>query len=112
MVRIPKQRSRPNRTMDDRAEAAITQAQYMIGIYAEILAMDKKIIERIRKLIVAHSDNSDREADLTNLRLILVQLEKVGKRIAFWNTRLQRLVKDQLSPPARSQASHFGGANQ
>ena len=70
----------------------------LIGIYADVLAMDKAIMERIRRLIVRQSDNVDREFDLTNLRLILAQLEKVGQRIAYWNVRLRRLVRGELSP--------------
>ncbi|HEY8840689.1 MAG TPA: hypothetical protein VIO80_08590 [Candidatus Dormibacteraeota bacterium] len=112
MVRIPRQRSGPSGDAADRVEVAITQAQYMIGIYAEILAMDKAIMERIRRLIVRQSDNGDRESDLTNLRLILAQLEKVGQRIAYWNVRLRRLVRGELSPRAGSQGSSYGGIDQ
>ena len=75
MVWIPRQRSRPNGNAVGRAEVAITRAQYMIGIYAEILAMDKAIMERIRQLIVRQSDNGDHEPDLTSLRLIQAQLD-------------------------------------
>jgi hypothetical protein len=112
MVPIPRERSRSNGDAAGRVEGAITQAQYMIGIYAEILAMDKAIMERIRQLIVRKSDNGDRESDLTNLRLILAQLEKVGQRIAYWNARLRRLVQGQLSPRAGSQRSSYGGVDQ
>jgi hypothetical protein len=37
--------------------------------YAEIQAMDKAIMERIRQLVIRQSNNSDRQADLTNMRL-------------------------------------------
>ena len=84
----------------------------MIGIYAEILAMDKAITERIRQLIVRQSDNGDREPDLTSLRLVLAQLEKVGQRIAYWNVRLRRLVRGELSPRAGSHRSSYGGVDQ
>jgi hypothetical protein len=109
MVRIHKQRSRPNGDAAGRAEVAITQAQYMIGIYAEILAMDKAIMERIRQVIVRQPENGDREADLTNLRLILAQLQKIGQRIAYWNTRLRGLVQVQLLPRAGSQGTSYRG---
>jgi hypothetical protein len=112
MVQIHRQSSRANGDAAGRVEAAITQAQYMIGIYAEILAMDKAIMERIRQLIVWESDNGDRDADLTNLRLILAQLEKVGRRIAYWNARARRLVQGQLSPGAGSQRASYGGVHQ
>ena len=81
----------------------------MIGIYAEILAMDKAIMERIRQVIVRQPENGDREADLTNLRLILAQLQKIGQRIAYWNTRLRWLVQVQLLPRAGSQGTSYRG---
>jgi hypothetical protein len=112
MVRIPRQRSRPDGNAVGRAEVAITQAQYMIAIYAEILAMDKAIMERIRQLIVRQSDSGDPGPDLTSLRLVLAQLEKVGHRIAYWNARLRRLVRGELSPRAGSQGSSYGGIDQ
>jgi hypothetical protein len=108
MVRIHKQRS-PNGDAADRAEVAITQAQYMLGIYAEILAMDNSIMERIRQIIVRQSENGDREADLTNLRLVLAQLQKIGQRIAYWNARLRALVHVQLLPRAGSQGTSYRG---
>jgi hypothetical protein len=83
----------------------------MIGIYAEILTMDKVIMERIRQLIVRQSDNGDPGPDLTSLRLVLAQLEKVGQRIAYWNARLRRLVRGELSPRAGSQGSSYGGTD-
>ncbi|HEY8798750.1 MAG TPA: hypothetical protein VIO85_12880 [Candidatus Dormibacteraeota bacterium] len=112
MVRIHRERSRYDGNAAGRAEGVITQAQYMIGIYAEILAMDKAILERIRQIVVRQSDNGDRETDLSSLRLILSQLEKVAERIAYWNVRLRRLVHGQLSPRAATQESSYGGVDQ
>lgn len=81
---------------DDRVQATITQALYMVRMYAEILAMDEVIITRIRDLVGVQSEDSDREDSLKNMRLVLVQLEKVSKRIAHWNARLRALLKGQL----------------
>jgi L-lactate utilization protein LutC len=89
-------RRRPTNDQAERAIAAITQAQYMVAIYAEIVAMDQTIIERVRALVVRQSSAVDRETSVSNLRLVLVQLEKVGERIAFWNSRVHALVRDQL----------------
>ena len=82
---------------EDRVEATITQALYMVRMYAEVLAMDEMIIKRIRQLITAQSDDSDREDSLNNMRLVLAQLEKIGQRIAYWNARLRALLKGQLA---------------
>jgi hypothetical protein len=43
-----------------------------------------------------------------NLRLILAQLEKVGR----WIARVRRLVQGQLSPGAGSQEASYGGVDQ
>lgn len=94
MAPSPKRRRRVDPV--SATEVAIAQAQYMIRIYAEILAMDAKIIDRIQQLIVKAPDNKDREAVLSNLRLMLAQLEKVGQRVAYWNSRVRALVKTQL----------------
>lgn len=96
MARIPKLRRRPDGDPASRAEVTITQAQYMIRIYSEILAMDETIMERVRQLVIKESENGEREADLTNMRLILGQLEKIGRRIAYWNSRVRSLLKEQL----------------
>ena len=95
MARVPR-RHRPVDPFASPAVVALTQAQNMIGIYAEILAMHETVMERVRHILVRQSGDGDHEADLTNLRLILAQLEKLGERTAFWNDRLQTLVKSQL----------------
>jgi hypothetical protein len=69
----------------------------MIRVYAEILAMNESILERVLQVMVRQSDNGDREADQTNLRLMLTQLERIGERIAYWNSRVRVLVAEQLS---------------
>lgn len=96
MARIPRQRRRPSDHSLD-AEAAVDQAEYMIRIYAEILAMDLTITGRVRNLLTRESDAGDRERTIANLRLLLAQLEKIGRRITYWNARLRQLVKSQLS---------------
>ena len=77
----------------------------MVRIYTEILAMDETIINRIRQLMVTQSNHGDDEGSLDNMRLILAQLEKIGRRIAYWNARLRSLIKLQLSMTATQAAS-------
>lgn len=62
--------------------------------------MDETIIHRIRQLAVKQSTDGDHEGSLDNMRLILAQLEKIGRRIAYWNARLRSLLKRQLSTTA------------
>lgn len=68
----------------------------MVRLYTEILAMDETIIHRIRQLAVRQSSDGDDEGSLDNMRMILAQLEKIGRRIAYWNARLRSLLKRQL----------------
>lgn len=82
---------------DAEVDAALAQAHYMLGVYSEILTMDLTIVERIRQLVAILSDDRDKEGTLANLRLILVQLEKIADRIAFWNARVSSVVKGQLA---------------
>jgi hypothetical protein len=96
MAQSLRQRRRSDDQPADRAQATITQAEYMIRIYAEILAMDLTITERVRNLLTREPDAGNRERTLANLRLLLAQLEKISRRIAYWNNRLSRLVKSQL----------------
>jgi hypothetical protein len=89
-------RRQPRLDSTQRATATITQASFMVGIYAEIVAMDQTIIERVRQLVVGQSRDDDKEAYLSNLRLVLGQLQRVGERLAFWNGRVRELVESEL----------------
>jgi hypothetical protein len=80
----------------DSTESAITQAQYMIRIYAEILATHDAVLDRVRQLVVRPHEG-DREAELATMRLTLAQLEKVGERIAYWNARVRTLLAEQVA---------------
>lgn len=77
----------------DAVDATIEQARHMIRIYTGVMTLDETILTRIRQLMATQSADTDREGTLTNLRLVLVQLEKVNHRIAFWNDRLGALVE-------------------
>jgi uncharacterized small protein (DUF1192 family) len=93
------QRPRRHRSGDgagDGAEATITQALYMIRMYAEILAMQETVMKRIHELVRQPSDERAREATLANMELLLVQLDKIGPRIAYWNAEVHRLLTQKL----------------
>ena len=86
-----RKRRQPDRD-SAKALATITQAQFMIGIYGEIVAMDQVIIERVRELLMSPSAHQEATA-LANLQLVLEQLEKVGERLTYWNGRVHDLVE-------------------
>jgi hypothetical protein len=77
----------------DAIDATIEQARRMIRIYTGVMTLDETILTRIRQLMTTQLGDTDREGTLTNLRLVLAQLEKVNHRIAFWNDRLGALVE-------------------
>jgi hypothetical protein len=95
VVGTPKGRQ-PSSDSRKQALAGVTQAQDMIAIYVEILAMDQTIIERVRQLLIKQPRGVDVSAHLSNLRSVLDQLYKVTERIAFWNGRVHSLVKGLL----------------
>ena len=68
----------------------------MVAIYSEVVAMNLTILERIRQLVVRNSHTGDSTRRLSHLRLVLVQLDRVGERLAFWNGRVRALVETGL----------------
>ena len=92
----PKRR-RPRLDSTQQAMATVTQALFMVGIYAEIVTMDQTIIGRVQQLLAQQSGDGDREAYLNNMRLVLAQLLRVGERVDFWNGRVRDLVERQLT---------------
>jgi hypothetical protein len=96
MARVERLRARPSRKLALQSVEIVTQAQFMLRIYAEILAMDETIMERIRQLLVKELAQGDRDDSVANLKLVLTQLEKVGERISFWNGQVREVVARQV----------------
>jgi predicted translin family RNA/ssDNA-binding protein len=92
-----RKRGRANRASAQQVQAAIEQAQFMVGIYAEIVAMDQTIIERVRMLLTAPADVVDAEAYMSTLRDVVGQLKRVGERIGYWNARTIELLEGQFA---------------
>jgi hypothetical protein len=80
------------------AEASLMQALYWRQIYTEILAMEEKVLDRIRKLMARQSETARREVELTNVPVVVAQAEKFRQRLGYWEARIQQL-KD-VSPVA------------
>jgi hypothetical protein len=80
--------------MDDEGppgEATIKQALYWRQIYTEILAMEEKVLVRIRQLMVTQSDAGRREVELTNVPVVVAQAERFRQRLGYWNARVAEL---------------------
>ena len=73
------------------ADATIKQALYWRQIYTEILAMEEKVLDRIRKLMAKESAASRREVELTNVPVVVAQAERFRQRLGYWDARVVEL---------------------
>jgi hypothetical protein len=67
------------------------QALYWRKIYTEILAMEEKVLVRIRQLMLTQSDEGRREVELTNVPVVVAQAERFRQRLGYWNARVMEL---------------------
>lgn len=72
-------------------EASLQQALYWRQIYTEILAMEEKVLERIRQLMARQSAEGRREVELTNVPVVVAQAEKFRQRLGYWEARIAEL---------------------
>jgi hypothetical protein len=86
--------------------ATIEQALYWKQIYTEILAMEEKVLVRIRELMLKQSDEGRREVELTNVPVVVAQAERFRQRLGYWGARVAQLDgTDRFgspSPPSRA----------
>ena len=78
--------------------ATIEQALYWRKIYTEILAMEEKVLARIRELMGNQSDEGRREVELTNVPVVVAQAERFRQRLGYWQSRVAHLEKIPLKP--------------
>lgn len=80
-------------------EATIKQALYWRQIYTEILAMEEKVLVRIRQLMITQSDAGRREVELTNVPVVVAQAERFRQRLSYWEARILQLGGDSRPEP-------------
>jgi hypothetical protein len=73
------------------AEATIEHALYWRQIYTEILAMEEKVLDRIRQLMNTQSEEARREVELTNVPVVVAQAERFRQRLGYWEARVGQL---------------------
>jgi hypothetical protein len=73
------------------AEATMEQALYWKETYTEILAMEEKVLARIRQLMAAESEQVRREVELTNVPVVVAQAERFRQRLGYWDARVRDL---------------------
>jgi hypothetical protein len=77
--------------MDDEADpasASLEQALFWRNIYAEILAMEEAVLERIHQLMTGQSPEARREVELTNVPVVVAQVERFRSRWGLWESRV------------------------
>ena|SRR5487761_473862 len=73
------------------SDATLKQALYWRQIYTEILAMEEKVLARVRKLMNAQTEVVRREVELTNVPVIVGQAERFRQRLGYWEARIAEL---------------------
>ena len=72
----------------DPADASLEQALFWRGIYTEILEMEESVLARIRQLKAQQSPQARREVELTNVPVVVAQLERFRVRQGIWAVRV------------------------
>ena len=91
-----------NRRMDGEgvpADANIHQALYWRKVYTEILAMEEKVVARVRQLMETQSEIARREVELTNVPVVVAQAERFRRRLGYWEARVQALEAEAAGTP-------------
>ena len=77
--------------MEDEVEsvnASLEQALFWRGIYSEILEMEESVLARIRQLMAHQSPQAQREVELTNIPVVVSQVERFRYRWEIWDSRV------------------------
>ena len=80
------------------ADANLEQAIYWKQIYTEILAMEEKLLARVRELMQTQSETARREVELTNVPVVVAQAERFRQRLGYWEARVLALNGKALPP--------------
>jgi hypothetical protein len=72
-------------------DASMEQAVYWRQVYSEILAMEEKVVARVRQLMLTQSDAARHEVELTNVPVVVAQAERFRQRLGYWEVRIQDL---------------------
>ena len=79
----------PMEAEPDIAGSSHTEALFWRGVYREILTLEESVLARIRHLMLAQSETSKREVEISNVPVIVAQVERFRARLGFWEARLR-----------------------
>lgn len=91
------------------ARATMAQATYWKQVYTEILEMEEQVLDRVHKLMATQSSEVQQEVALTNVPVIVAQVERFRQRLSYWHDRLQDLNGAQPSASTRRPKSESDG---
>ena len=72
-------------------KATLAHALYWRQVYSEILAMEEKVLDRIRQLMNMESAEVRHEVELTNVPVVVAQAERFRQRLGYWEARVAQL---------------------
>ena len=72
-------------------DANLEQAVYWSQVYTEVLAMEEKVLARIKELMLTQSATARREVELTNVPVVVAQAERFRQRLGYWDARVHDL---------------------
>jgi hypothetical protein len=81
----------------DPATATLEQALFWRNIYTEILTMEEAVLDRIRQLMDSQSPEARHEVELTNVPVVVAQVERFRVRQEIWDS-LVRLHAGEGGP--------------
>ncbi len=82
----------------DPATASLEQALFWRGIYSEILDMEESVLSRIRQLMAQQSPQARREVELTNVPVVVSQVERFRYRWEIWDSRVEAHEAEGVTP--------------
>ncbi len=72
----------------DPADASFEEALFWRNIYTEIVEMEESVLARIRQLMAKQSPQARREVELTNVPVVVAQVERFRARRGIWESRV------------------------
>jgi hypothetical protein len=81
----------------DPTSASMEQALFWRNIYTEILEMEESVLARIRQLMAQQSPQARREVELTNVPVVVAQVERFRFRRGLWATQVEAHERNGLS---------------
>ena len=81
----------------DPTTATLEQALFWRNIYTEILTMEEAVLDRIHQLMAGQSPEARREVELTNVPVVVAQVERFRARQGIWDS-LVHVHEDEGGP--------------